>query len=105
MLFLVLAVADYLTHAKIKFDKRYDTPDNNKVTINDFDCKRTLGSGSFGRVILVQHLGDKNFYAMKILDKHRVWKAELFIIMTKHRVWKAKSFIIMTSRYHRRVSK
>jgi len=28
--------------------------------------------GSFGRVMLVQHKGNHNYYAMKILDKIRV---------------------------------
>lgn len=40
----------------------------------DFDRIRTLGTGSFGRVMLVRHNATSNFYAMKILDKQKVVK-------------------------------
>ena len=33
---------------------------------------KTLGTGSFGRVMLAQHKEKKVFYAMKILDKQKV---------------------------------
>ena len=39
-----------------------------------FDRVKTLGTGSFGRVMLVQHKTSKDFYAMKILDKQKVSK-------------------------------
>jgi serine/threonine protein kinase len=40
--------------------------------LDDFDRIKTLGTGSFGRVMLVQHKGGKDYYAMKILDKQKV---------------------------------
>lgn len=41
--------------------------------LDDFDRIKTLGTGSFGRVMLVQHKGEnKAFFAMKILDKQKV---------------------------------
>lgn len=38
----------------------------------DFEISRTLGTGSFGRVILVRHLPSNQFYAMKKLRKSDV---------------------------------
>jgi len=40
--------------------------------LSDFDQIRTLGIGSFGRVMLVQHKSLNEFFAMKILDKQKV---------------------------------
>jgi len=44
----------------------------NNASLDDFDRIRTLGTGSFGRVMLVQNKGTKHYYAMKILDKQKV---------------------------------
>ena len=40
--------------------------------LDDFKRLRTLGTGSFGRVILVQHKDSNNYFAMKVLDKAKV---------------------------------
>ena len=40
----------------------------------DFDRLKTLGTGSFGRVMLVQHKKSQSYHAMKILDKQKVVK-------------------------------
>ena len=44
----------------------------NTAGLDDFDRIKTLGTGSFGRVMLVQHKATKEYYAMKILDKQKV---------------------------------
>jgi len=44
----------------------------NTAALDDFDRIKTLGTGSFGRVMLVQHKATKEYYAMKILDKQKV---------------------------------
>ena len=44
----------------------------NTAGLDDFDRIKTLGTGSFGRVMLVQHKANKEYYAMKILDKQKV---------------------------------
>ena len=44
----------------------------NTACLDDFDRIKTLGTGSFGRVMLVQHKATKEYYAMKILDKQKV---------------------------------
>jgi serine/threonine protein kinase len=42
------------------------------VSLDNFLLKRTLGIGSFGRVVLVQHDQTATYMAMKILEKIRV---------------------------------
>uniref|UniRef100_A0A8C6HPC7 Protein kinase domain-containing protein n=1 Tax=Mus spicilegus TaxID=10103 RepID=A0A8C6HPC7_MUSSI len=42
--------------------------------ICDFDTIKTLGTGSFGQVMLVKHKESGNRYVMKILDKQKVVK-------------------------------
>ena len=44
----------------------------NNAGLEDFERKKTLGTGSFGRVMLVKHKATEQYYAMKILDKQKV---------------------------------
>ncbi|PAA92925.1 hypothetical protein BOX15_Mlig007741g1 [Macrostomum lignano] len=64
----------YLEEAKKDFQDKWDRPGQNTASLDDFERIRTLGTGSFGRVMLVQHKQRKEFYAMKILDKQKVVK-------------------------------
>lgn len=43
-----------------------------KYTLTDFTLQRTLGTGSFGRVHLVQSKHNQRFYAVKVLKKAQV---------------------------------
>lgn len=45
-----------------------------KYTLVDFDILRTLGTGSFGRVHLVQSKHNQRYYAIKVLKKTQVVK-------------------------------
>jgi serine/threonine protein kinase len=45
-----------------------------KYTLQDFAIQRTLGTGSFGRVHLVQSKHNQRFYAIKVLKKAQVVK-------------------------------
>ncbi|KAI9788323.1 MAG: camp-dependent protein kinase catalytic subunit [Piccolia ochrophora] len=45
-----------------------------KYQLNDFALQRTLGTGSFGRVHLVQSNHNNRFYAVKVLKKAQVVK-------------------------------
>ncbi|KAI9934914.1 hypothetical protein ASPWEDRAFT_660030 [Aspergillus wentii DTO 134E9] len=45
-----------------------------KYTLEDFALQRTLGTGSFGRVHLVQSKHNHRFYAIKVLKKAQVVK-------------------------------
>ncbi|RKP36751.1 kinase-like protein [Dimargaris cristalligena] len=54
-------------------DPRIEKP---RVTLEDFHIERTLGTGSFGRVRLVQYKPTRQFYAMKVLKKTEVVRAK-----------------------------
>jgi protein kinase A len=45
-----------------------------KYTLTDFKIERTLGTGSFGRVHLVQSKHNQRYYAVKVLKKQQVVK-------------------------------
>lgn len=45
-----------------------------KYTLTDFNIQRTLGTGSFDRVHLVQSKHNSRFYAVKVLKKQQVVK-------------------------------
>ena len=45
-----------------------------KYSLDDFSLQRTLGTGSFGRVHLVQSKHNHRFYAVKVLKKAQVVK-------------------------------
>ena len=45
-----------------------------KYTLADFQIQRTLGTGSFGRVHLVQSKHNQRYYAIKVLKKAQVVK-------------------------------
>lgn len=45
-----------------------------KYTLADFQIQRTLGTGSFGRVHLVQSRHNTRFYAIKVLKKQQIVK-------------------------------
>ena len=40
-----------------------------EATLNDFDIKKLIGQGTFGKVFLVEHIATKNLYAMKCIRK------------------------------------
>lgn len=47
----------------------------NTASLDQFERLKTLGTGSFGRVMLVKHKETGQHFAMKILDKQKVWEA------------------------------
>ncbi|KAK4005936.1 cAMP-dependent protein kinase catalytic subunit PRKX [Daphnia magna] len=66
---------EYLRQAKEMFEHRWRyPPDQDGIDLYDFFRARTLASGNFGRVILVQNKLNKQFYAMKVLEKQKVVK-------------------------------
>lgn len=61
--------------AKEDFEKKWNSPSSNTASLDDYDRIKTLGTGSFGRVMLVQRKQSGEvgkFFAMKILDKQKV---------------------------------
>jgi protein kinase A len=67
-----LLVRLYLEQAKADFERKWNNPQRNTASLEDYTRIKTLGTGSFGRVMLVQNKQNKEYYAMKILDKQKV---------------------------------
>jgi len=44
------------------------------IKLDDFEILKVLGRGSFGKVLLVKHKKNLNYYAMKVLKKERLFK-------------------------------
>ncbi|XP_059166222.1 spermatozoon-associated protein kinase-like isoform X3 [Physella acuta] len=65
---------EYLEKAKKEFDERFKANPSYNESIRNFTLIRTLGSGSFGRVMLAQHNSDSSgkCFAIKILNKEKV---------------------------------
>ncbi|KAJ3433590.1 non-specific serine/threonine protein kinase [Anaeramoeba flamelloides] len=62
---------------KFKKAKRPNYSKNNKkVTVEDFTLHQVIGRGNFGKVMLVQEKGTKDFYAMKVLKKNEIVKKQ-----------------------------
>ena len=49
-----------------------------KIGPSNFICLALLGQGSFGEVYLVQEKNTQNYFAMKVLDKKRIEKQNIF---------------------------
>ncbi|CAF0833068.1 unnamed protein product [Rotaria sp. Silwood1] len=95
-------VKAFLAKAKDEFQLKYDKPTQNTARPEDFDRIRTLGTGSFGRVMLVKHQASGNFYAMKILDKQKVVKLkQIEHTLNEKRILQAISFpFLVNLEYH-----
>jgi serine/threonine protein kinase len=66
-------------------DSNYSSEEENnnqneikKVGPSNFICLALLGQGSFGEVYLVQEKNTQNYFAMKVLDKKRIAKQNIF---------------------------
>jgi len=67
-------VKEFLDKCKGEFEEKWNNPKHNTAALEDFERLKTLGTGSFGRVMLVKHKSNQTHYAMKILDKQKVVK-------------------------------
>ncbi|XP_039591391.1 protein kinase, cAMP-dependent, catalytic, beta a isoform X2 [Polypterus senegalus] len=67
-------VKEFLAKAKEDFLRKWECPPQSTAGLDDFERLKTLGTGSFGRVMLVKHKTTEQYYAMKILDKQKVVK-------------------------------
>ena len=60
------------THTNTHIHSHIHTYTQSVGKLDDFERIKTLGTGSFGRVMLVQHKVSHTHHAMKILDKQKV---------------------------------
>mmetsp|Transcript_28383 Transcript_28383/g.74548 ORF Transcript_28383/g.74548 Transcript_28383/m.74548 type:complete len:355 (+) Transcript_28383:21-1085(+) len=65
-------VADFLRRSRDDFTEKYKNPEAVETRLDDFEPVRTLGTGSFGRVMLVMNSHTKECCALKILEKAKV---------------------------------
>jgi len=91
-------VKEFLEKAKEEFEEKWKNPSKNTAALEDFDLLKTLGTGSFGRVMLVQHKANKEYYAMKILDKQKVVRLkQVEHTLNEKRILQAISFPFLVS--------
>uniref|UniRef100_A0A0X3Q197 cAMP-dependent protein kinase n=1 Tax=Schistocephalus solidus TaxID=70667 RepID=A0A0X3Q197_SCHSO len=64
--------SSYLRSAKEKFLAKWENPEKDDTKLNDFSIVKTIGTGSFGRVVLGEHVASGKFYAIKILHKAKI---------------------------------
>ncbi|XP_047545301.1 cAMP-dependent protein kinase catalytic subunit 1-like [Vanessa atalanta] len=64
----------YLQQLKNEFDQRWCKKQNFSIVFSDLERVRTLGTGAFGRVVLLKYSKTQKFYAMKVLEKEKVIK-------------------------------
>ncbi|XP_056591369.1 protein kinase, cAMP-dependent, catalytic, beta a isoform X2 [Triplophysa dalaica] len=69
-----------MVKAKEDFSRKWESQAQNTSCLDEFDRLRTLGTGSFGRVMLVKHRQTGQYYAMKILDKQKD-NSNLYMVM------------------------
>ncbi|XP_031432109.1 protein kinase, cAMP-dependent, catalytic, alpha, genome duplicate a isoform X1 [Clupea harengus] len=86
-------VKEFLAKAKEDFLKKWENPAQNTAALDQFDRLKTLGTGSFGRVMLVRHKETGQHSAMKILDKQKVVKLkQIEHTLNEKRILQAVSF-------------
>lgn len=66
----------YLGQLKVEFESRWCKTPNFNLDRKDLERVRTLGTGAFGRVILLKHTKSYKYYAMKVLEKARIIKTK-----------------------------
>lgn len=95
-------VGEFLREAKEKFEDRWQSLSKNTACLTDFDRIKTLGTGSFGRVMLAQHKFSKKYCAMKILDKRKLVKLkQVEHTLNEKKILQAISFpFIVSLEYH-----
>ncbi|CAM4606236.1 cAMP-dependent protein kinase catalytic subunit alpha-like isoform X1 [Lepidochelys kempii] len=93
----VSQLEEFLAKAKEDFLKKWESPSQNTASLDQFDRIKTLGTGSFGRVMLVKHKETGNHYAMKILDKQQVVKLkQIEHPLNEKRILQAVNFPFLT---------
>lgn len=91
-------IKEFLEKAKEEFEEKWKSPTKNTACLDDFERLKTLGTGSFGRVMLVQHKATKEYYAMKILDKQKVVKLkQVEHTLNEKRILQAITFPFLVS--------
>jgi protein kinase A len=65
-------VSAFLEQAKHEFESAYAQPSQQTAKLDDFQLQRTVGTGSFGRVMIAQY--GQQSVALKIMEKQTIVK-------------------------------
>jgi protein kinase A len=65
-------IQGFLKEARQKFEEQWNAPPSSTTHLEDYERIKTLGTGSYGRVMLVRHKLTGNMRAMKILEKKKI---------------------------------
>ncbi|KAA8585206.1 hypothetical protein FQN60_003900 [Etheostoma spectabile] len=94
-------VKEFLAKAKEDFLKKWENPAQQTAALDHFERLKTLGTGSFGRVMLVKHKDSGQHFAMKILDKQKVVKLkQIEHTLNEKRILQAVSFPFLVRLEH-----
>jgi protein kinase A len=91
---------EILRKEKKYFDAKMNGVKATNITgkLEQFEMKKTLGKGSFGKVILVKHKENGKLYAMKLLEKSSVVKSkQVEHTLNEKKILSAISFPFLTS--------
>uniref|UniRef100_A0A4W6FXZ5 Protein kinase, cAMP-dependent, catalytic, alpha, genome duplicate a n=1 Tax=Lates calcarifer TaxID=8187 RepID=A0A4W6FXZ5_LATCA len=92
---------EFLAKAKEDFLKKWENPAQQTAALDHFERLKTLGTGSFGRVMLVKHKETGQHFAMKILDKQKVVKLkQIEHTLNEKRILQAVSFPFLVRLEH-----
>ncbi len=91
---------EILRKEKKYFDAKMNGVKATNITgkLEQFEMKKTLGKGSFGKVILVKHKENGKLYAMKLLEKSSVVKSkQVEHTLNEKKILSAIGFPFLTS--------
>lgn len=77
---------EYLRKERKVFDSKWNSSvsvGNNNSKLEDYDLKKTLGNGSFGRVVLVKQKESGKYFALKV-NINLIFKYIIFTINITH---------------------
>lgn len=80
------------------FEKKWAHPKPSTASLDDFKLVRTIGVGTFARVILAQHRKDLHYYAIKVLNKDKIVKKDqVKQVLREKKVLQASCFPFIAS--------
>uniref|UniRef100_A0A452H625 cAMP-dependent protein kinase n=1 Tax=Gopherus agassizii TaxID=38772 RepID=A0A452H625_9SAUR len=93
-----MVIKDPFSHAVQILLSRADlfSPFQNTASLDQFERIKTLGTGSFGRVLRVKHKETGNYYAMRVLEKQKVVKLkQIEHTLNEKRILQAVNFPLL----------
>lgn len=97
-------IEEWLAQGKAEFEEKYCSLFDSlpPSSLSDFLRVKTIGTGSFGRVLLVQHKPSQEYYAMKILNKKKMLKLkQVEHNINEKKLLEATNFpFLVTLRFH-----